>query len=170
MSPSESEIPDESPRDGALPLSDELSLAKLSHNVAVEAGIGEDQAKKAVRVIQRHSLHIGPYPNAVEVARLNEIEPGLGTRLIEDFLEQQRHERQLNNRAASIAEQDSAREDGRLRYSRRGQSIGFVLVFAFLFSALYCAVALHQFWLAGLFIAGPTIGVVAHFVQGAGRE
>ncbi len=165
----ESNLPNEGPRDGALSLSDELAVAELSHKIAIEAGIGEKQAETAVRVIQEHSLHVGPHPSASEIARYNEIESGLGTRLIENFLAQQGQSMQLNNRVMTIAEKESDREDGWLKYARNGQTINFTLALCFVASALFSAFLLHEYWLAAAFIAAPTIGVVAQFIRGAKR-
>ncbi len=165
----EASMSESGPSDGALPLSDRIANAELSHRIAVEAGIEEDQAATAIRVVQQHSLHIGPHPSASEIAHFNEIEPNLGNRLIEAFLTQQAHTMQLNERIVALAEKDSTREDGWLRYVRNGQAIGFAMALLFVLSALLTAFLLHEYWLAAAFIAAPTIGVVAQFVRGANR-
>ena len=169
MEATDESVSEPSPSNGALPISDPIASTDLSHRVAVEAGIREEQAETAVRVVQQQSLHIGPHPSAEEIARFNELEPGLGNRLIETFIAQQMHTMQLNARIVSIAEQDAKREDGWLRYVRGGQRIGFVMAVLFLVSALLTAFFLHEYWLAAAFIAAPTIGVVAQFIRGASR-
>ena len=75
----------------------------------------------------------------------------------------------LNERIVAIAEKDSEREDGWLRYSRGGQWRGFAVTLLLVVSALLSAFCLHEYWLAAAFIAAPAIGVVAQFIRGANR-
>ncbi len=159
----------ESPGDGAFPLSGELEVSELSHRVSQGVGIAEEQAVAAVRIMRQSSIEIGPHPSADEVARLNAIKPELGTRLIENFLMQQEHHRSLDERMMTIAEGDADRENAWLSYVSRGQGLGFATTVILLACSLVCAFVLHQYWLSAAFIAAPTIGVVAQFVQGAKR-
>ena len=67
------------------------------------AGIPEEQAKTAICIMRQGSIQIGPHPSTEEVTRLNAIKPELGTRLIENFLKQQEHHRNLDERMMTIS-------------------------------------------------------------------
>ena len=65
----------------------------------------------------------------------------------------------------ALATAESERKDNWLSYARRGQTFGMTSQCIFV-AAAFAAVYLHQIWLAGMFIAGPALGVAIQFIKG----
>ena len=130
----------------------------LARRVAHETGIEQEQVTQVLSLIR--AGYSGPIPPASEVARLNDIESGLGTRLVEDHLLQRQHDRVCDNETLKIAAQDSSRNDRWLTYSTRGQWFGLISSFIFL------AAAVTALWLghpavAAVFISPAIVGAIS---------
>lgn len=151
----------------ALAVSDtSANLAGLLEKVEAEVGIEPEKAEQIVRIVSEQlAQYSGPIPHPELLEAYNRLSPGLGTRLAEDHLTQNEHDRQCDREAIKLANFDSTRKDGWLRYAGRGQALGFVSQVIFVGAALGC-VYLKDFVVAGLFIAGPALGVVSQFIKG----
>ncbi len=151
----------------ALTVSDvSANFAELLEKVEAEAGIEPEKARQIVRIVrERMAAYSGPIPHPELLEAYNRLSPGLGTKLAEDHLIQQEHDRQCDREAIQLAKCDSTRKDGWLRYAGRGQALGFVSQIIFVCAALWC-VYLKYFILAGAFVAPPALGVVGQFIKG----
>lgn len=141
--------------------------SELSKKLADEVGIDEQQAEKAIRLVQQS--YSGPIPFAAELNRYNKVSPGLGTEIARDYLKGREHDRECEKEAVALAYRDSARKDNWLNYAKRGQSYGMVSQILFICAA-FVAMYLHYVVIAGLFVAGPALGVVAQFIKGTMKD
>lgn len=155
----------EGPQDGALSYLE--ANPELSRKLADEVGINEAQAEKAIRFVQQS--YSGPIPFAAELNRYNEVSPGLGTEIARDYLKGREHDRECEKEAVSLAHKDSERKDNWLRYANRGQTFGMASQILFICAA-FVAMYLHYVVIAGLFIAGPALGVVVQFIKGTMKD
>jgi len=92
--------------------------ADLPGKIAEELGLDRATAEYVVEIVK--ASYSGPIPPVSEIAALNAIAEGLGTRLVEDHLTQREHLRFFEREGLALAKSRSVRKDGWLVYARRG--------------------------------------------------
>jgi uncharacterized membrane protein len=146
--------------DGELAPVEEKSLTQ---RLATEVGIDTNQAERAIQMVR--ASYSGPIPPTSEIHHLNNIAPNLGTRIVEDHLEQRNHDRNCDLASIDLAKKDSVRRDGWLSYAKSGQNYGMLSLFIFVIAA-FGALYLKQPWVAGAFLSAPVVGTIANFING----
>jgi hypothetical protein len=91
--------------DSALtPQESSISSPDLANRVASELGVDRYRAEQVIQTIRAE--YSGPTPPTSEIIALNAIQPGLGTRLVEDHLLQREHERHCDLEDVKLAHKD----------------------------------------------------------------
>jgi hypothetical protein len=143
-------------------LSESVLDSEVTEEVANQTGIDAANIQRVVEMVK--ARYSGPIPPTSEVARLNALAPGLGTRLVEDHLLQRQHERECDLKALDLSKGDAERKDGWLKYAVRGQAYGAVSLFSFLLAAI-AALLLGHPAVAIAFVSPAIVGAISKFLQ-----
>lgn len=128
------------------PVADDM--AELARRLAAQPGHGQTQLPIELTVQQATSWS-GPIPPPEAIERLNAVEPGLGTRLVQEFIAETDHRRQLERQ--SIRANEGA--------MKRGQWFAFILFLVIALGAIVLGMNDHP--TAAVAIAGMEIGIPA---------
>ena len=148
--------------DSSSELSESSLDAEVTEEVAQKTGIDPVNVQRVVELVK--ARYSGPIPPTSEVAKLNAIAAGLGTRLVEDHLLQRQHERECDLRSLELSKDDARRKDGWLGYARRGQVYGAISLFAFLVAAVGALLLGHP-GVAIAFVSPAIVGAISKFLQ-----
>jgi hypothetical protein len=141
--------------------------SELTQRVAEETGIEPAKIQHVIEIVK--ARYSGPIPPTSEIVQLNAIEPGLGTRLVQDHLNQREHDRLCDLQTLGLAQLESERKDGWLRYAGRGQSFGVTSLFAFLLAALVALWLGHPV-VATAFVSPAIAGAISKFLLRSERD
>jgi hypothetical protein len=137
--------------------------SELADRVATELGVDRYRAEQVIQTVRAE--YSGPIPPSSEIRALNAIEPGLGTRLVEDHLSQRAHDRQCDLEEVILANKDAMRKDRWLAYANRGQLYGLLSLLAFAAAALTALLLGHPA-VAVAFLSPAIVGAIAKFIEG----
>ncbi|MCK5841950.1 MAG: DUF2335 domain-containing protein [Candidatus Sabulitectum sp.] len=146
--------------------SSEKSLAKRqadsikSDEIILEEILSEpERRERAIAVIERQMLHIGPLPDPDTLERYNNIIPNGAERIMCMAEEQSSHRRSI----------ESTVIDSREDQNKRGQTFAFIL--ALFFGLVGLTLALQGYTKAAIAAFGlPITTIVVAFIRGRGKQ
>jgi uncharacterized membrane protein len=140
----------------------EASIEQAGGPLEKGAPPGVSQRQPVAFVAAQASSYTGPIPPPEMLAAYERVTPGLGTKLVEAFLSEGDHRRELERRSQQLDEQITIDE---AQATRLGMCLAFGVVVIFAGVAVF-AFSLGHPW-AGASILGATLlGLVRVFVVG----